>query len=151
MFSDLKKTGRFLKDVATEVQEKDFLSGLRMGLSTLRTGLSALPLKLAPVVGFVLLPIFAVFKIKVLNTAMTAIGHLCLETDCYVKEERLGEHPHYRALILARPRRRNVANEHMLSYWESYVKVVRSPVLCSLLKPLLRNRLTCLCLSGKGV
>jgi len=135
MFGDLKKIGNLLKSVNTEVKERGLLSGVR-------TVLSALTLKLARVVGHMLLPFLAILKVKVLNVMTSAIGHICVELDCYVKEEILGRHPKYRALILAPPGSGNIANEHMLSYWEGYIKVIRSPVLCSLLKPLLKNRLT---------
>ncbi|MBN1612931.1 MAG: TIGR04372 family glycosyltransferase [Deltaproteobacteria bacterium] len=93
-----------------------------------------------PFVGFILWPFCAALNIKFLNVYTMRIGHLCVEPDCYVKEEILGEHPKYKALILA-PRGK-VANEHILSYWEHYLGIIRFNLLCTLLKPLSNNRFT---------
>lgn len=135
MFGDLKKARKYLKELNSEMRARGLFAGLSLGLSVLT-------MKLARVVGHVLLPFLAIFKVKVLNVMTSAVGHICVELDCYVKEEILGEHPQYRALILAPSRSGDAANEHMLSYWERYVKIIRSPVLCSLLKPLSKNRFT---------
>ncbi len=133
---DLKKIRETLKEIQAEVQERGFLSGVKMVLT-------ASFIKFAPVLGFMLLPFCAILRIKVVNIVTSRIGHLCVDADCYIKEEILGKHPKYRAVILSQPRRGTVANEHMLSYWERYFAVIRSPVLCRLLKPLLKNPLTC--------
>lgn len=67
------------------------------------------------------------------------IGHLSAEPDCYIKEELLGLHPHYKAIILA-PKHK-VANRHLLSYWCQYIRIITSPTLCALLYPLSQQKL----------
>jgi putative glycosyltransferase (TIGR04372 family) len=90
--------------------------------------------------GFLAWPYCLLFGIRFLDVFTRRIGHLCFELDCYIKEGILGSHPPYRALMLA-PRGR-VANEHLLSYWNRYLRIITSPLLCSLLKPLAANRFT---------
>lgn len=92
------------------------------------------------VVGLLAWPLCFILNIKFLNVLVSRIGHLCVEPDCYLKEEILGEHPKFKALILAP--RGSVANEHILSYWKPYIKFISSPLLCAILKPLTNNRFT---------
>lgn len=66
-----------------------------------------------------------------------AIGHLTVEPDCYIKEEVLGLHPSYKAILLA-PRHKTI-NPYLLKYWQCYIRVITSPVLCALLYPLSRQ------------
>lgn len=69
----------------------------------------------------------------------TAIGHLAVEPDCYVKEGALGLRPNYLAVMLAPAHK--VANRHLLDYWRQYIRVITSPVLCALLYPLARAKI----------
>lgn len=85
-------------------------------------------------------PVCWLFKIRFLNVHVVRIGHLAVDTDCYLKAGKLGLRPDYRTVLLAPPDR--VANACLLDYWAQYLKVVRSPVLCGLLKPLTRHRNT---------
>jgi putative glycosyltransferase (TIGR04372 family) len=92
------------------------------------------------VICFVSLPFCLVLNIRFLNVGTSRIGHLCVEPDCYIKEGILEQHPKYRTMVLAP--KGNVANEHILSYWADYLKFIRSPLLCAVLKPLSNNRFT---------
>lgn len=49
--------------------------------------------------------------------------------------------PKYKGIILAPDK--HVANSQVLNYWSEYFIIIRSYVLCALLKPLLYNKLTC--------
>jgi putative glycosyltransferase (TIGR04372 family) len=91
-------------------------------------------------ISFILLPLCLAFNVKFLNVFSSRIGHLCCELDCYIKEEVIGGHPKYTAIVLAP--RGLVANEHILLYWKPYVKFIRSPLLCLLLNNLSNNRFT---------
>lgn len=64
------------------------------------------------------------------------IGHLAGEMDCILKEERLGWAPEQKGLLLAPAN--IVANARLVDYFERYVRVVRSPLVCRILEPLLR-------------
>ena len=59
------------------------------------------------------------------------IGHLAAEVDSFLKARALGELPQRRWLLLAPPGW--VANTHLLSYWETHLPVISSPLLCALL------------------
>ncbi len=85
-------------------------------------------------------PICRLFNLRFPNVAVRAIGHLCIDVDCYLKEGILGLHPDYNAVLLAS--RKHVANAHMLDYWEKHLKVIRSPLICALLRPLTESRYT---------
>ena len=90
--------------------------------------------------GIVTYPICRLFNLKFIFLSERAIGHLCIELDCYVKEGLLGLRKNYKTILLAPLAK--VANTHLLGYWESYFKIIRSPWLCFLLEPFARNRLT---------
>lgn len=79
-------------------------------------------------------PLCKLFNIKFLSVNVRAIGHLCVDVDCYLKEGILGLRPHYNAILLAS--RKYVANAHLLNYWEKHLKIIRSPAVCLLLRPL---------------
>jgi putative glycosyltransferase (TIGR04372 family) len=134
MFNSLDKIKDLLKYITAKVREKGIIYCIKVGFFLLaRKTFSSF-------MGFVLLPFCFALNIKFLNVLTSRIGHLCVEPDCYIKEEILGMHKKYKAVILA-PRGK-VANEHMLSYWESYIRIIRSPLLCTILKPLSDNRFT---------
>ena len=134
MFNSLDKIKYLLKYISTKVRERGIIHCIKVGfLWLIRKTFSS-------IMGFVSFPFCFAFNIKFLNVLTSRIGHLCVEPDCYIKEEILDRHPKYRALILAP--RGGVANEHMLSYWERYIRIIRSPLLCTILKPLSDNRFT---------
>ena len=56
------------------------------------------------------------------------IGHLAAEPDCFLKACALGELPGRRWFFLAP--RQDVANVHLLSYWEPLIPAVRNPIGC---------------------
>ena len=64
------------------------------------------------------------------------IGHLAMEPDCLLKDERLGHLPRRRWFMSAAPGR--VSNAHLLSYWEAHIPVVRSPAARFLLESMSR-------------
>jgi putative glycosyltransferase (TIGR04372 family) len=57
------------------------------------------------------------------------IGHLAAEPDCFLKARALGELPHRHWLFLAP--QKEIANEHLLSYWSPRIRAVRNPIACS--------------------
>ena len=62
-----------------------------------------------------------------------------MEPDCYIKEEILGIHPSYKAILLAPANQ--VVNVHYLGYWRqysSYIRIITTPAYCYLLYPLTR-------------
>ena len=60
------------------------------------------------------------------------IGHLAAEPDSFLKAQALGELPRRRWFFLAPPG--EVANEHLLSYWTPWIRAVRDPFACYLLR-----------------
>ncbi len=59
------------------------------------------------------------------------IGHLAAEVDSFLKAQALGELPQRRWFLLAPPKQ--VANAHLMKYWQACVPVVTNPVACLLL------------------
>jgi len=84
-------------------------------------------------------PICLMTKTRFVPFYTRSIGHLCVEPDCYIKEEILGMRPKYNSIVLAP--RGEVANQHLLDYWKTYnIKVISSPGLCWFFQPLAKNR-----------
>lgn len=104
-----------------------------LGKASLR--LMALPFML---LGFLPALILRFCGIRILNVGYQRIGHLALEPDCYIKEEMLGLHPPYKAVVCA-PRNKT-ANPHLVRYWNRYVHFITSPVLCLALRPICGQR-----------
>lgn len=85
--------------------------------------------------GLTLLPVTALLHLlgyRHVTVFTDRIGHLAMEPDCLVKEQILGRIKARKWLLLA-PRGR-VANEHLLSCWKHYFRIIRSPVLCFLVQ-----------------
>jgi putative glycosyltransferase (TIGR04372 family) len=91
-------------------------------------------------VGLLGYPICRLMNVKFIFLSERAIGHLCIETDCYIKEGVLGLRQEYKTIMVAPDHR--VANAHLLGYWKKYLKIICSPWLCVLLEPFARSRLT---------
>lgn len=87
-----------------------------------------------------LYPFCLVMNVKFIPVYISAIGHLSVEPDCYIKEGILGMRPKYNSIIVA-PHKK-VANAHLLNYWKHYIRIISSPLLCVFLEPLARSRLT---------
>lgn len=134
MLNNLNKIKYFFSLINSKIQEKGIIYCIKVGFLLL------IKKPFPSAIGFVSLPFCFALNIKFLNVSTSRIGHLCVEPDCYVKEEILGKHPKYKTLMLAR--KGQVVNEHVLSYWDHYIKIIRSPVLCILLKPLSENQFT---------
>jgi len=92
------------------------------------------------VTGILVYLICRLWNIKFVFLGNRAIGHLCVEMDCYIKEGLLGLRPKYNTILIAPLE--NVSNVHLLKYWKKYFKVIYSPLLCFLLKPLAKNPFT---------
>jgi len=92
------------------------------------------------VIGLFAYPVCLLTNTKFLNVNIEFIGHLTVETDCFIKEGLLGLRPNYNAILLA-PHRR-VANIHLISYWKKYLRIITNPILCILLDPLSKCKLT---------
>lgn len=64
------------------------------------------------------------------------IGHLCLEPDCYIKEEILGlRKKHYGLFLISQS---VAANKALLEIWSAHLPIVTSNFWCALLYPLTR-------------
>src|SRR3990167_5776489 len=94
----------------------------------------ALYFAIGQLMGIIAYPLCLMRNMKFIPVDTSVIGHLAGELDCYVKEETLGLHPRYRAILLAPPK--SVANPHLLNYWKKYLLVVENPILNFLLGPL---------------
>jgi putative glycosyltransferase (TIGR04372 family) len=91
------------------------------------------------VLGTALLPVSAFLHFKGYRhvTVFTdRIGHLALEPDCLLKEQALGHLPHRKWIMLAPPGR--VANEHLLTYWQTHFLIVRSRAISYLIASMSR-------------
>ena len=87
--------------------------------------------------GFLPALVLRALNVRILPIMASRVGHLALEPDCYVKEEQLGLHPHYRAVICAP--RNSAANQRLAEYWSAYFHVVRAPWACFALRLLAFN------------
>lgn len=87
------------------------------------------------ITGILLTPIAIFFHIlgyRYVNVFTDRIGHLAIEPDCLLKEQKLLLIPPRKWILLAPPDR--IANEHLLAYWNTEFKVIRSSVSCFLIK-----------------
>lgn len=84
--------------------------------------------------GFLPAVLLRFLNIRFLPVHTQRIGHLALEPDCYLKEERLGLHPRFK-LILCAPRC-SVANQSLSEYWGKHLFIINSSWICFALKPL---------------
>ena len=89
--------------------------------------------------GFLPAVLLRFLNIRFLPVHTQRIGHLALEPDCYIKEERLGLHPRFK-LILCAPRC-SVANQALSEYWGKHLFIVNSSWICFALKPLSLQRI----------
>lgn len=64
------------------------------------------------------------------------IGHLALEPDCLLKDQALGNLQERRWFMLAPYGQ--VSNEHLLEYWEGYIRVFRNKFICYCLESMSR-------------
>ena len=78
---------------------------------------------------------------RVVKIFTDRIGHLAIETDCLIKDQRLGEVSQQRWILLAPLQR--TANDHLLSYWENEFHIVRQPSFCFLLSSMTFLRVFC--------
>lgn len=91
------------------------------------------------IAGILAYPFCIITNTRFVPFYVRSIGMLCVEPDCYIKEEILGMRSKYNSIVLAS--RGTVVNEHMLDYWKRYgIKIVKSPALCFFLRPLSMNR-----------
>ena len=91
------------------------------------------------ILGLMLLPVTALLHLagfRHVTIFTDRIGHLALEPDCLLKEQALGHIPHRKWIMLAPPGR--VANEHLLTYWQSHFYIARSRATCFLIASMSR-------------
>jgi len=71
-------------------------------------------------------------KYRFLNTNATAIGHLCLDVDCFLKEKSIKEYPFCGVLLADRTR---VANRVVSKLWAENLGIIliENPLMCYLL------------------
>lgn len=65
---------------------------------------------------------------------VNAIGHLCLETECFLREKILNKKIKYKCLILAPEN--ELANKYLVKHLRKYFLVITNNFLCILLSPL---------------
>ncbi len=72
---------------------------------------------------------------RVAGLWLERIGHEVAEPELFIKEGLLGLRKKYaREILLAPPA--EVANQHLLKYWEPYFQIVHDPEICRVLKQL---------------
>lgn len=93
-----------------------------------------------------LILIFYLLKVKVLNIAFFAIGHLAMDVDQYIKEGYLGIRPKHIGIALCpHLNLRDVsghANKCLVDYWRQHIKIfkIKSRVLYELVLPFFKNK-----------
>lgn len=127
--SSSKITG-FKKKLQEKIKEKGVFYCLKRGSYIIFCNLA----------GLATYPLCRLFNVRFLPVYTRAIGHSCVEVDCYIKEELLGLRPRRRTIVLAKPKL--TANPHLIRYWKRYITVIDAPLLCNLLEPLANNRFT---------
>jgi putative glycosyltransferase (TIGR04372 family) len=85
-----------------------------------------------PIVKYIFLKLQLQKKYRILNTNSAAIGHLCIDIDCFLKE-RINKNLEFRGVLLAQ--RGRVANEALSDLWAQNQGIVRvqNALLCFLL------------------
>src|SRR3954463_10015199 len=102
-------------------------------LGLVRTALSAFLYALGAVIS---LPLYFA-RIRFLRlTAPGRIGHLAGEPDTFLKEGLLGRRPPMRSVLVSPPG--TAANECLLDYWSSHIRVIRSAFWSRIATPLSR-------------
>ena len=107
-----------------------------------RSGARAASLLLQLLVGLLLSPLALVLHLagfRRLTFITSRIGHLAAEPDSFLKARLLGELPARRWFFLAP--HGQVVNEHLLTYWAPLIRVVRHPLVCTLLAAMSSTRL----------
>lgn len=92
---------------------------------------------------FLTLPLFSyllsILGIRFVDIRINFIGHLCFDTDCFLKEGLLGMRTKHKYILLAPSE--NIANPCLFEYWRpllnEQVTIISSKYICELLKPLL--------------
>ena len=90
-------------------------------------------------IGFLPALFLRFLNVRFLPALVARIGHLALEPDCYLKEEKLGLHQRF-ITVLCAPRCK-VANQALAEYWSRYLIVISSSWLCLALMPLSLQRI----------
>ncbi len=90
-------------------------------------------------IGFFPALLLRFLNVRFLPVLVARIGHLVLEPDCYLKEEKLGLHKRF-ITVLCAPRCK-VANQALAEYWSRHLIVVSSSWLCLTLMPLSLQRI----------
>ena len=130
--ADGRSVTQFIGDILVKIRERGIWHCLKRLLQEL----------LYPIIrnisGILAYPFCFFTNTRFISFFVRSIGHLCVEPDCYIKEELLGMRPKYNSIVLAL--RGAVANQHLLNYWKRYnMRIIESPFLCFLLGPLSRN------------
>lgn len=87
---------------------------------------------IGPIVRLVFLRLKLQEKFRVLNTNSAAIGHLCADVDCFLRERELYNFP-FRGVLLANKNR--VCNIVLSRLWKSHpgICLIENPLVCYLL------------------
>jgi len=107
-----------------------------------RTAVEVARLFVRVVVGLLLSPVTLALHLagfRRLTFITSRIGHLAAEPDSFLKARALGELPARRWFFLAP--KGQVVNEHLLTYWAPLIRVVRHPLVCTVLAAMSSTRL----------
>ena len=87
---------------------------------------------IGPIAKYIFLALKLEHKYRVLNTNHTAIGHLCIDVDCFLKEKLIGTHDYIGVLLASRS---TVANIALSKLWGKIpgLIVIKCPLACYLL------------------
>src|SRR5437763_1137959 len=101
----------------------------------LSRGISTYLPRLFVVFRFPIAVVLRAFRVRFLVNSpwpesFSRVGHLAIEVDCFLKEERVGLRPHYRAAIVCPANL--AANRCLLKNFGRHERVISSPWLCRL-------------------
>ena len=74
---------------------------------------------------------------KFLSIPVQHIGHLATEVDCFLKEEILGLHPHYNAIVISPSHL--ISNPALVRYFRAKITFITNPLLGFLMRPFSRT------------
>src|SRR5882724_6922495 len=123
-----KKSSRLIRSVTERVRQSSLIPIFRVIARLIR--------RIVTIIYSPMAIVLLIFRIRLITlTHPERIGHLCAEPDCYIKEGILGLRAKFNGIFLI-PRDR-VANKVILDLWTKHLKVVTSPMVCMVLRPLL--------------
>jgi putative glycosyltransferase (TIGR04372 family) len=84
--------------------------------------------------------ILNLFNVRFLSVGTNMIGHLAGELDCYLKEKKLSQNNNKYIEIILAPHK-EIANKRLLEYFDGHFLIIKSQILCWILKGISKNKL----------